>query len=98
MKRKLTFGIISGILIGLNLLTFLSAFPQMFGYDASGKARDFSAYYIAAWRFLNDPSTTYQGGGIGGQYPIYPYPAIFKYPPFFLLFIIPFLLTSYQSA
>jgi hypothetical protein len=98
LKRKLTFAIISGILIGLNLLTFLSAFPQMFGYDASGKGRDFSAYYIAAWRFLNDPSTIYRGAGLPGQYPIYPHPATFKYPPFFILLVIPFLLTSYQSA
>jgi hypothetical protein len=70
----------------------------MFGYDASGKGRDFSAYYIAAWRFLNDPSTIYRGAGLPGQYPIYPHPATFKYPPFFILLIIPFLLTSYQSA
>src|SRR6266852_2512564 len=63
-----------------------------------GRARDFSAYYIAAWRFLNDPSTVYRGAGLPGQYPIYPHPATFKYPPFFILLIVPVLLTSYQSA
>jgi len=97
-KRKVAIAIISGVLIGLNFLTFLSAFPRMSGYDVGGKGRDFSAYYIAAWRFLNDPSRIYQGGAIAGQYPIYLYPATFKYPPFFILLIIPFLLTSYQSA
>lgn len=98
MKQRLAVAITSGILIGLNLLTFLSAFPQMFGYDASGKARDFSAYYIAAWRFLNDPSTIYRGAAIAGQYVISPHPATFKYPPFFILLIVPFLLASYQSG
>lgn len=70
----------------------------MFGYDASGKARDFSAYYIAAWRFVNDPSTVYRGAALVGQYVILPHPATFKYPPFFILLILPFLLTSYQSG
>ena len=97
MKQQVTVAIIAGILITLNFLTFLSAYPQMYGSEVN-KARDFSAYYIAAWRLINDPSTVYHGGSVPGQYLISPKPATFKYPPFFLLFIVPFLVASYQSG
>jgi hypothetical protein len=97
MKKQVGVAIIAGVLITLNFLTFLSAYPQMYGYEVN-KARDFSAYYIAAWRLVNDPSTVYHGGTVSGQYPIYPKPATFKYPPFFLLFIVPLLAASYQSG
>ncbi len=65
---------------------------------ASNKARDFSAYYIAAWRLLFNPDKIYAGGSVPGDYPIYPKPATFKYTPAFLLIASPFLVLDYQTA
>jgi hypothetical protein len=61
-------------------------------------ARDFSAYYIAAWKLIHAPTRIYSQAVDPGDYTIYPRPALYKYAPSFLLFIVPFLLLGYQTA
>ncbi len=62
------------------------------------KARDFSAYYVGAWRLLYNPQYVYYHGGLPSDYQVNAIPDTFKYLPFFLLFILPLLTLSYQSA
>ncbi len=62
-------------------------------------AKDFSAYYTAGWRLFHDPANLYTPGALNdGEYRILPQPETFKYAPSFLVFIIPYLALSYQSA
>ena len=89
--------IIAIVAIGLNVATFYSAYPQMFTTTAT-KARDFSAYYIGAWRLFNNPDKIYSGGTQKGDYPIFPKPATFRYAPSFLLMVAPFLVFNYQTS
>lgn len=92
---------IAAIAILLNLITFLAAYPSSL-ITVGGKARDFSAYYIGAWRLIHNPQNVYYHGNVTnslpGDYPIYPQPTAFKYLPFFLLFMLPLLSLSYQAA
>ena len=59
-------------LILLNLYTFIAAFPETYtpspGINTSGTvlAKDFSAYYIGAWRLWNNPSQIYTLGALHG--------------------------------
>jgi len=62
-------------------------------------AKDFSAYYIGAWRLIHDPSKVYTRGLINdGEYQIYPQPQAYKYLPSFLMVVFPFLSLSYHDA
>ena len=91
-------------LIALNLFTFIRAYPEIFVVDSGCcsnhvLAKDFSAYYVGAWRLLHDTPNVYAPGGLSDGGPsIYPMPESFKYLPSFLLFVLPSLLLSYQSA
>jgi hypothetical protein len=92
-------------LIALNLLTFIVAYPETYtpspGISVGGDilAKDFSAYYIAAYRLWNNPSNIYTFGAQGGAEPqTPPHPEAYKYLPNFLLVVSPFLLLSYQQA
>jgi len=92
------------LLIVLNLYTFIVAYPETFRLDSgvgSGPvlAKDFSAYYIGAWRLFHDPSQVYVHGIVNdGEYPIYPRPEAYKYLPSFLVIISPLLILGYQEA
>jgi hypothetical protein len=93
------------MLIALNLSTFIAAYPETYtpspGINATGSvlAKDFSAYYIGAWRLWNNPSQIYHFGGLGGSEPvILPHPEAYKYLPSFLLVISPLILLGYQQA
>jgi hypothetical protein len=104
-KNKLVFFIAVSVLMVLNLYTFIVAYPETHmpspGISASGSilAKDFSAYYIGAWRLWNCPSKIYAFGAIGGAEPaIPPHPEAYKYLPSFLLIMTPFLSLSYQQA
>ena len=98
--------ILAGMLcfIALNLFTFTRAYQEIFTLDSGccanhTLAKDFSAYYVGAWRLLHDASNLYTPGAIKDGGPsIYPRPESFKYLPSFLLFILPFLPLSYQNA
>ena len=79
------------VLIALNLYTFIVAYPETYtpspGINTEGSilAKDFSAYYVGAWRLWNNPSHVYTFGALGGGEPATPpYPEAYKYLPSFL--------------
>jgi hypothetical protein len=93
------------ILIALNLYTFIVAYPETYtpspGINTQGSilAKDFSAYYVGAWRFWHNPSQIYHFGALGGAEPFTPpYPEAYKYLPSFLLLISPLMSLDYQQA
>jgi hypothetical protein len=93
------------VLIALNLYTFIVAYPETYsptpGINTAGSilAKDFSAYYVGAWRLWNNPSHIYTFGALGGGEPATaPYPEAYKYLPSFLLVISPALSLNYQQA
>jgi len=93
------------VLIVLNLYTFILAYPETYtltpGISASGGilAKDFSAYYVGAWRLWNNPAHIYTIGALGGgEAVISPQPEAFKYLPSFLLLLSPVLSLGYQQA
>ena len=93
------------VLIALNLFTFIVAYPQTYtpspGISTTGPnlAKDFSAYYIGAYRLWHNPSNIYTFGVLNdGETAILPHPELYKYLPNFLLIVTPFLSLSYQQA
>jgi hypothetical protein len=109
MNLKLTtpkkvFIIAVTVVIALNLYTLIVAYPQThtpshgITADAPILAKDFSAYYMGAWRLWNDPNHIYVNSTFTGEPVIKPYPEIYKYLPSFLLIVSPFLTLSYQQA
>jgi hypothetical protein len=103
LNRRALLALISALLV-LNLLTFLPAFSQVSTIDSGccsnhPLAKDFSAFYIGAWRLYHDPSQIYTHGLLSdGEPPIYPQPEQYKYLPSFLLIVSPFLLIHYPQA
>jgi hypothetical protein len=104
-KPKTIFSISVIILIGLNLYTFVAAYPETYtpspGINTDGTilAKDFSAYYVGAWRLWHAPSELYHFGALGGAEPLVsPYPQAYKYLPSFLLFVSPLIALDYQTA
>ena len=91
-------------LIALNLFTFARAYPEIFTLDSGCcsnqvLAKDFSAYYVGAWRLFHDTPNVYTPGAVSDGGPsILPRPESFKYLPSFLLIVSPFLLLSYKNA
>jgi hypothetical protein len=93
------------VLIALNLYTLMVAYPETYtptpGINTSGSilAKDFSAYYVGAWRLWHNPSKIYTMGAVGsGEPAILPYPETYKYLPSFLLLVSPVLSLGYQQA
>jgi hypothetical protein len=93
------------ILVTLNLYTFIVAYPETYtpspGINTSGSilAKDFSAYYVGAWRLWHNPSQIYHFGALGTGEPLTPpYPEAYKYLPSFLLVASPLLSIDYQQA
>jgi hypothetical protein len=104
-STKIAFVIAVAVLITLNFYTFIVAYPETYAVDSgintSGTivAKDFSAYYMGAWRLWHNPANIYVHGALGGGEPaISPYPEDYKYLPSFLLIVTPFLTLSYQQA
>lgn len=102
---KIIFIVGIALLIVLNLYTFMLAYPQTYAVDAgintSGTvlAKDFSAYYMGAWRLWNNPAHIYTIGALhDGEPSILPHPETYKYLPSFLLIVSPFLTLNYQQA
>jgi hypothetical protein len=96
-------GIVAVLL--LNAYTFWVAYPETYtltpGINADGDilAKDFSAYYMGAWRLWNNPTHIYTFGALGGNEPsILPHPEAYKYLPSFLLVVSPLLTLDYQQA
>jgi len=104
-RTKAIFSLSVAALIVLNLFTFAAAYPETYtpspGINTQGTilAKDFSAYYVGAWRLWHDPSQIYHFGDLGGAEPFTPpYPEAYKYLPSFLLVFTPFLSLGYQQA
>lgn len=103
-RKKIILLSIVIVSILLNLYTFVQAYPETFAADSgiSGSqilAKDFSAYYTAAWRLFHDPSNVYTQGLVNDGGPrIYPQPEPYKYLPSFLMFVSPLLFLNYQGA
>jgi hypothetical protein len=102
---KYLFVVAVALLIILNLYTFVLSYPESTtltpGINTSGSilAKDFSAYYIGAWRLWNNPSQIYTVGALkGGEPTILPQPEAYKYLPSFLLLASPLLSLDYQRA
>jgi hypothetical protein len=102
-KILFVFGIVA--LIALNFYTLMVAIPETYTLDAGinvgGRvlAKDFSAYYIGAWRLWHNSAHVYAGKiTINGEPPIYPQPEAYKYLPSFLVLVSPLLMLSYQQA
>jgi hypothetical protein len=104
-SAKTIFVIAVAVVIALNLYILILAYPQTYtpshGITPSAPilAKDFSAYYMGAWRLWNDPSHIYTSGSLNDGEPlILPHPETYKYLPSFLLLVSPFLFLNYQQA
>jgi hypothetical protein len=102
---RATAALVMGLLIALNLVTFLAALPQISNLeqacctDGQFVAKDFSAYYVGLWRLFHDPTQVYTHGFIpDGEIHVFPVQEQYKYLPSFLLMIYPLLLLGYQQA
>jgi Glycosyltransferase family 87 len=102
---KIIFLIGVAALIALNLYTFTVAYPETYtpspGISTSGTilAKDFSAYYVGAWRLWHNPAQIYHFGALNNEEPLTPpYPEAYKYLPSFLIIISPLLTLDYQNA
>ncbi len=105
IQAKKIFVIAAVLLITLNLYVFITAYPETYtpspGITTSGSilAKDFSAYYVGAWRLWHNPPQIYHFGALGGSEPVTPpYPQAYKYLPSFLLIVSPLLTLNYQQA
>ncbi len=92
--------VISVILLAalLNLSIFCLAFPITFKPESPTLARDFSAYYMGAWRLFHNPTQVYNVSVQPGDYQTIGQAQPFKYTPSFLILFAPFLTLSYQVA
>jgi glycosyl transferase family 87 len=94
---------VAGIL-ALNLVVLAAAYPETMVIDSGccgnrPLAKDFSAFYTAAWRLFNDPGQVYNPGYVNdGEFHVLPQPEAYKYLPSFLLLVSPFLALPYQQA
>jgi hypothetical protein len=99
-SRKMVLVVTIAVLLLFNFYTFALAYRETFRLDGGDRlAKDFSAYYIGAWRLLHDPSQVYTRGNVNdGEYQVYPQPQAYKYLPSFLLLVSPLLSLSYHDA
>ena len=99
-SKKALFTVLMAVLLGINFCTLVLAYPETFRLDGGGRlAKDFSAYYIGAWRLIHNPSQVYTSGLVNDGEPlIYPQPQDYKYLPSFLLLVSPLLSLRYHDA
>lgn len=102
---RIAFVVLVAALMLANISILAAAIPETSRIDGGccaphqQLAKDFSAFYVAAWRLLNNPSQVYTRGRVGdGEPAIQPQPQGFKYLPSFLLFILPLLSLPYGRA
>lgn len=102
MLRKLTdkqnLILVIMIAIVVNIIIFCVAYPEISTPEFGTSARDFSAYYIGAWRLFNNPTQVYYDGALPGDYTLNGTPQPFKYTPSFLILMTPFLTLNYLDA
>lgn len=103
LNKNIAIVLVAALVI-LSLPTFMPAYSQISNIDSGccsnqPLARDFSAFYIGAYRLFHNPSQIYTHGYVNdGEPQIYPRPEQYKYLPSYLLIISPLLLLSYQNA
>ena len=101
-SKKLLFALAVIIIIGLNFYTLSVAYPTMnhpLNLGGADLPRDFSVYYIAAWRMFHNPSQIFTTGHIAdGEQTIYPSLTPYKYLPSFIVLISPLINLSYYPA
>ncbi len=103
-RSKIVFVAVVACLLALNLVVLAAAYPETMRVDSGccstrTLAKDFSAFYTAAWRFVHDPGQIYTPGFVNdGEYHVLPQPESYKYLPSFLLMMLPFLSLPYQQA
>ena len=101
-SKKMLFTLAVAILICLNFYTLSFAYPTMthpLNLGGADLPRDFSVYYIAAWRLIHDPSQIFTARPVAdGEPPIYPYLTPYKYLPSFLVLISPLINLGYYQA
>lgn len=103
-RSKVVFAGVVLVLLGANLVVYAAAYPETAKIDSGccgnrPLAKDFSAFYTAAWRLFNDPSQVYTPGYVNdGEFHVLPQPETYKYLPSFLLFVSPLLLLPYLTA
>lgn len=101
-SKKVLFSIAVVIIIILNIYTFSVAYPTMnqpLNLGGADLPRDFSVYYIAAWRMFHDPSQIFNTQTLhNGEPTIYPPITPYKYLPSFLVLISPLLGLNYYQA
>ncbi|MCW3994644.1 MAG: hypothetical protein NWE98_00655 [Candidatus Bathyarchaeota archaeon] len=98
LTKKTALALVILFAVGINFQIFYRSYPQTFGPQTPELARDFSAYYIGAWRLFHNPTAVYCDGVQPGDCQIAGEPQTFRYPPCFLLLFAPFLTISYQDA
>lgn len=94
--------VLAAMLILLNLSTFAVALPETNIVDSGCctnhlVAKDFSAYFTAAWQLIHAPSLIYSNQNISSL-GIFPRPEPFKYLPSILLLIAPLTALKYHDA
>ena len=101
-SKKSLFALAVIIIIGLNFYTLSIAYPTMthpLNLGGADLPRDFSVYYIAAWRMLHNPSQIFTTGPLpDGEPVIYPSLTPYKYLPSFLILISPMTTLGYYQA
>lgn len=101
-QKKALFTLATVILIVLNFYTLSVAYPTMtqpLNLGGADLPRDFSVYYIAAWRMFHNPSQIFTTGPIAdGEPTIYPSLTPYKYLPSFLVLISPLVNLGYYQA
>jgi hypothetical protein len=95
-KKTIVYWIVVAVII--NVIYFCIAYPETLKPEPNSLARDFSAYYIGAWRLFHNPTQIYSGMAQPGDYQILPQAQTFKYTPSSLMLFAPFLSLSYPNA
>src|SRR5271166_6531440 len=91
-RKVVLFAFMAGLIL-LNLVTFLAALPESQTIDSGccgnrPLAKDFSAFYVGAWRLIYDPSNVYTPGSVNDGGPtVLPQPESYKYLPSFLVMV-----------
>ena len=95
-QKTIVYWIVVAVII--NIIYFCVAYPETLKPEPNSLARDFSAYYIGAWRLFHNPTQIYSGMAQPGDYQILPQAQTFKYTPSSLILFTPFLMLSYPNA
>jgi hypothetical protein len=101
-SKKMLLILVIVVIVALNFYTLAVAYPTMthpLNLGGADLPRDFSVYYIAAWRMFHNPSQIFNTAPLAdGEPTIYPSLTPYKYLPSFLVLISPLLSLSYYQA